>query len=216
MIKVARTEQSTGVKNSKLADVSLNTSLSLVTPKPDREDRGNPILALKHYLMGDSQTTNLFLRTPTDEWLRSEYSGRFPREVMERRVALIDSGLKPLPVCRSVTYRGTFIPQEVLEKILWTRIYKDPAFFSTSRDGRVDFILPHYIHSHEGSQRVYFVIHGSSGRDVSSVAQSQEEKEVVFPRDTHFAVVLVRTKRASAQSGGGEYLEITLMERAVR
>jgi hypothetical protein len=96
-------------------------------------------------------------------------------------IAAAKAGLNKLPEYAGTVYRGTWLKEELLTTYRVGEVVVEPAFTSTSAS-------PHS--SYSGNAQ--FFINSRHGRDVSQVAWSSNEREVIFPPGTKFKVAHVK------------------------
>ncbi|MFF0500924.1 ADP-ribosyltransferase [Nocardia aobensis] len=89
----------------------------------------------------------------------------------------ISAGLGNLPAHAGTVWRGTSLSPEELARYIPGETVTEAAFTSTSRDPRRIF-----------TGNVEFVIHSSTGRDISGLSARPGEREVLFDRNTTFEV----------------------------
>jgi hypothetical protein len=95
----------------------------------------------------------------------------------------ISTGLDKLPAYDGTTYRGTDLPDGILDKIEPGGSYRDPAFSSTSDsvDVAQDF---------RSDGNTLFHIDGNSGHDIQDISIfDKTEAEVLFDKNHEFQVV---------------------------
>ena len=167
------------------------------------------------YIGGHHLSMNSYRRLTPEEWRESEFAEDFSRQKLAEEHELLETALSKLPAVRMTTYRGTFLPDKVLAQLEAGGLFSDEAPFSTSARGDL-FFLPFNVYRQPGHTRVYFVVHGRSGRDVSMFAPanlSVSEKEVLFRGKTALPIESIKEKTASLPGREGRYVEITLVER---
>ncbi|MEU6561079.1 ADP-ribosyltransferase [Nocardia nova] len=89
----------------------------------------------------------------------------------------ISDGLRNLPAHNGTVWRGAMLSPEDLARYVPGETVTEPAFTSSSRDPNRKF-----------SGNVEFVIHSSTGRDISGASARPGEHEVLFDRNTTFEV----------------------------
>ena len=95
----------------------------------------------------------------------------------------ISTGLDRLPPYEGVTYRGTNLPDHILDDITPGGRYSDPAFSSTSESTSV-------AQQFRGDGNSMFHIDGNSGRDIQHISvYDKTEAEVLFDKAHEFTVV---------------------------
>lgn len=107
-----------------------------------------------------------------------------PPEV-QARIDNAVAGLDRLPTHEGTTYRGTNLPDSVVDEIARTGTYSDKAFSSSSMNESTarDFIRPY------GDNPTYMKIDGHSSSDVRPFSAAQREAEFLFKPDTKFEVL---------------------------
>jgi hypothetical protein len=122
----------------------------------------------------------------------------FSREV-KTQVRLILSAMRKRPVHRDTVYRGSVLPQSVMDELHPGATFCDRGFMSTTKIEKVAFI------SMEGS--VKFVIESKTGVDISSISSLKHEAEVLFRPGTKFKILSV-----VADPSGWAALVVTMKE----
>lgn len=104
---------------------------------------------------------------------------------IQGRVDAANKGLDQLPSYEGVTYRGTNVPQSVLDRALNEGVISDQAFSSSSlsRDVAENFVRP------GGENPIFMRIQGHSGVNVQPFSAAQHEAEILFRGGTEFRVV---------------------------
>lgn len=110
-------------------------------------------------------------------------SGETPPDV-QARIDNAVSGLDKLPKHEGVTYRGTNLPDHVVQEIERTGTYHDPAFSSSSSNPAV---ANSFVHG--GDNPTVMTIHGHSSTDVHPFSAAQRESEYLFKPGVKFDVV---------------------------
>ncbi|NKY48145.1 scabin-related ADP-ribosyltransferase [Nocardia cerradoensis] len=95
----------------------------------------------------------------------------------EQLAQRISDGLSNLPAHTGTVWRGTSLSPEEIARYVPGETVTEAAFTSTSRDPRRTFV-----------GNVEFVIHSSTGRDISAHSVRPGEREVLFDRNTTFEV----------------------------
>lgn len=126
--------------------------------------------------------------------------------VIENRVADLDSALVKLPPVNAISYRVSFVPQNVWSQIEERKVYEDPAFLST----KATEMSTDWNKDPDGGQNVYFMIWGCSGRDIGQYSIARQEKEILFPRGSSFDVLSVRSK---VTHYGSRFFEVRMKDR---
>lgn len=133
--------------------------------------------AIRLYTGSSYDEINSFLRG-TD----SPIGVRTPEELAEISDN-ISRGLDRLPPHEGVTYRGTNLPDSILDDIEPGGRYSDPAFSSTSESVDV-------AQNFRSDGNALFHIDGSSGRDIQHISVfDKTEAEVLFDKGHEFTVV---------------------------
>jgi hypothetical protein len=103
----------------------------------------------------------------------------------EARINATNQGLDELPTYDGLTYRGTNLPDHVLDSIDDTGRLSDPAFTSTSTRADVaeGFMDP------GGTNPTRITIEGHTGVDVSPFSAARGEAEILFRGGTEFEVL---------------------------
>ncbi len=136
---------------------------------------------LKSRLLTDDQIGALHGYTLDEgyQWINPALRGFTPMtEQMTAFVEHATQGLSRLPpYLEADTYRGTTLPQHILDNIQMGHPTSDGAFFSTSAQSAKAF-----------RGNVKFRVSGSSGRDISFLS-GHPEAEVLYPPGTVFDVL---------------------------
>lgn len=127
---------------------------------------------------------NTYLRDPAR--YGPEDAARISQDVEAAR-----SGMSQLPTHDGVTYRGTDMPQHVLDQWQVGNNVKDEAFWSTSTSERV-------AHGFRGGGNSFITVQGRSGVDVQALSHYGREAEILMPPGTVFEVL----GREAVSSGG--------------
>lgn len=98
-----------------------------------------------------------------------------------RQIKLIQSALNKCPQHKGIVHRGTNLPTDVLDHCKEGEVVTERAFTSTSTKESVATSK-----KFDGSAR--FVIHSSTGRDISRLSMYPQEKEVLFFPKTQFYI----------------------------
>ncbi|MBK6442161.1 MAG: hypothetical protein IPF90_08405 [Actinomycetales bacterium] len=97
----------------------------------------------------------------------------------------LSSGLSKMPAYEGTSYRGTNLPQSVLDEMTRTGVFRDPAFTSSSLNPAV---AENFRLMHNGNALLEF--NGRTGRDLSAVSTvGPSEAEILFDKGTAFEVV---------------------------
>jgi hypothetical protein len=101
----------------------------------------------------------------------------------QERIAAVNHGLSELPPHPGTTYRGTRIPESMLDDYKVGHVVSDPAFWSTSESEAV-------AQSFRGGGNALFEVHGMTGRDVVQLSRyGSSEAEVLFRSGTRFEIL---------------------------
>jgi hypothetical protein len=109
----------------------------------------------------------------------------------------VDHGLEQMPLHDGKTYRGIVTPSEydsskdyIDANFKVGQVVRDDAYLSTSKDRLLadTFSNGSYGYGDEGERGIIIEVYSRQGRDISSLAVRQSEKEVLFPRSTRFVV----------------------------
>ncbi|WP_129710995.1 ADP-ribosyltransferase domain-containing protein [Haloactinopolyspora alba] len=136
------------------------------------------VLAIYHYTTVDGvDEMNGHLRHP-------ENTPEAARAAIQQRIDAAVSGLKKLPKVPGVTFRGTYIPEDILPDWRAGARVSDAAFYSSSTDAAVaeDFRL-----SRDGN--VFVTITGATGVDVQALSHFGDEAEILFQPGTEWRVI---------------------------
>ena len=95
------------------------------------------------------------------------------------------AGLDKLPRHEGITYRGTNLPDFVVDEIARTGQYSDKAFSSSSTS---ETVARNFIHE-AGQNPTYMKVDGHSSTDVQPFAAKQNEAEYLFKPDARFDVL---------------------------
>jgi len=104
---------------------------------------------------------------------------------MQARVADAVQGLSELPSFEGATFRGTNLPQSVVDSMETTGRFADGAFMSTSLNPDV----AHGFYSLARDNPTFFAIEGVSGVNVQPFSAARNEAEILFGGGTDFNVV---------------------------
>ena len=109
----------------------------------------------------------------------------------------VDHGLEQMPIHDGKTYRGIVTPSDydsskdyIDQNFKVGQVVRDDAYLSTSKDRVLadTFSNGTYGYGTEGERGIIIEVYSRQGRDISSLAVRQSEKEVLFPRSTRFVV----------------------------
>ena len=136
------------------------------------------LLTTNDYTTDNFEHYNAFARDPS-----ADVAPKFKEGVSE-----INDFLRVSPHHEGVVYRGAKLPKEVLNKVLETRVFKDPGILSTSMHEHIarSFAKKHILQPDEAS--VLLEIHSKKGTDIRRVSQNPNEGEVLFPILSEFDV----------------------------
>lgn len=192
--------------NDKLFDKNLSTITKLREKKPQSETLNaltdEEAVALKGYTSQDYEMINPFLRGAESVTLRIEGKTQKLTQQdlapkLQPYIDMVGSGLDKLPVYTGTRaiYRVTNLPQTTIETIenSWNKTtsswntpaeISDPAFQSatlslrTIKNGMGGRSAPHLL----------IISSQKSGKEVSDVSSHENEREVLFPRQTTWVV----------------------------
>lgn len=142
--------------------------------------------AIAGYTGSDYRFINAMLRNGGTDSVDGLAKGqKYSPEQLLPYINCITSGLNKLPPARAeVVYRGTNLPNEVLDKYVPGAVVSDPAFMSSSSSQRVAFS------GMAGAAAVHrFTIKQKSGKEVSALTHHVNESEILFLPGTPFRVV---------------------------
>lgn len=159
------------IKANLIAQGQENTKLS--ESLPETKGTGQPLTEAERYAIS-RYTGSGFM--DMNEQLRQ---GVMTEETY-KRIKDADTGLSKLPGVRGVSYRGTDLPITIADKYKPGMIVHELAFMSTSASKAGAF-----------SGDTEFIVHGTSGRDVTLYSSHKGEKEILFPYGTMFKVTSV-------------------------
>lgn len=143
------------------------------------------VLAIHEYSAGSVHTMNHFLRNPD----------AFPAAVHEARLASVEqtsAALAKLPrYAGGDLFRGTELPDHLLEQWQPGRQVSDPAFFSTTTNEAIadGFARQKYVSTPDHQGAFIRVVEHQSGVDVHQFSSVANEAEVLFDRNTAFEIV---------------------------
>jgi hypothetical protein len=158
--------------------------------------------AISGYTSQDYQFINPMLRGQGKKPVPSLTKGKsYTPEDLLPYINLIVSGLNQLPASApSPVYRGTNLPQAVLQNHVVNAVVSDRAFLSTTGSEEVAY------KPMGGKASMHrFTIEHRSGRDVTPLTLHLEENETLFLPGTRFKVV-------SRKAGQGGTIEFGLVE----
>ena len=102
--------------------------------------------------------------------------------IAQERIAMVDRGLAELPAQPGTTFRGTNLPESVLDDYRVGNVVSDNAYWSTSTDVAE-------AQRFRGSGNALFEIEGQTGRDIARLSEYPTESEVLFGHGTRFEVI---------------------------
>ncbi len=118
-----------------------------------------------------------------NSYLRGNDPGRYTADELASLSDDVSSGLQRLPAQPGETFRGTNLPDSVLDDLAPGGTFSDPAFFSSSEQASV-------AQGFRGDGNTMFHIEGQSGRDIQSLSVfNSGEAEILFDKATTFQVV---------------------------
>ena len=109
----------------------------------------------------------------------------------------IDNGLQQMDPIDVKSYRGIVTPsdydspeQYIEQNFKVGQVVRDDSYLSASQNRGVaeSFSNGTYGYGDEGERGIVFEMYSRQGRDISSLALRQSEKEVLFPRSSRFVV----------------------------
>ena len=131
-----------------------------------------------------------------NKYLRSGEIGKARAGKIDEFIDKMDTALEHLPPIPDATlYRGTFMPQDMIDKFAAGGEVTMPEYLSTSTDikrsaGFVDKAKPN-----PGGENVLVEIKSSQGRNIDPLSRYRGvESEVLIPRDGKFKQVGTETK----------------------
>ena len=135
---------------------------------------------------------NQLLRNP--KGFKEDYDNdlKYEKEV-QAITDKITEGLSSLPDYKGETYRGGFVPNEIIQQMKVGGTYSDKGFLSTSQDKDMgqSFVKTYQKSDHSN---VFFTIDGKHGKDISKAADWREEKEVLFSPSSKFKITSMEEK----------------------
>ena len=120
-------------------------------------------------------------------WLRNP-SMAVPADIPET-VEALNKFLDRLPEHGDEVFRGTQVPQHIIDQALKSEIYRDPAFFSSSTN---PIVARDFMYSGElkpGNTRVMFEIEKASGSNIRPMSMYATEDEILFKSGVEFDVI---------------------------
>ncbi|MDO5093439.1 MAG: ADP-ribosyltransferase [Propionibacteriaceae bacterium] len=115
--------------------------------------------------------------------------GDIPADISDT-IRKAEQGLDQLPTTPGITMRGTTLPQTMLDDMIRTGKFSDPAFLSTTSDPNVarQFLESSRKLDPDGVPTI-LEVSGRNGVDVSRISQFGHEAETLFKPGTQFDIV---------------------------
>ncbi|WP_114627708.1 ADP-ribosyltransferase [Streptomyces corynorhini] len=150
--------------------------------------------------------------TAEDAWVIAKYTGSWASDLNKylrggkvpgsfhdpsAKVDLMDDALSHLPPVPDLTvYRGTFMPDNILQQLLDGDPVTFPEYLSTSTDlGKAETALGRANGGGMKGEKVLLEIETSNGRNVDPLSRYRgKESEVLIPRDGKFEMTSVETR----------------------
>ena len=120
-------------------------------------------------------------------WLRDP-SMAVPADI-PKTVETLNEFLDRLPPHNKAVFRGTKVPQHILDEAFRTGVYRDPAFFSTSTDPGVARGFMKRLKPEPGEARVLFEIEEASGSNIRPMSMYATQDEILFKSGVDFEVL---------------------------
>jgi hypothetical protein len=120
-------------------------------------------------------------------WLRDP-SMAVPADI-PKTVETLNEFLDRLPPHNKAVFRGTKVPQHILDEAFRTGVYRDPAFFSTSTKAEVAERFMNRLKPEPGETRVLFEIEEASGSNVRPMSMYATQDEILFKSGVDFEVL---------------------------
>lgn len=117
--------------------------------------------------------------------MNGELRNPVPDPSVQARIDATNQGISQLPEHPGTSYRGTNLPDHVVNDIAQTGRYTDPAFSSSSLDPAV---AERFIDGAKANP-TRITVEGASGVDVRPFSAARGEAEILFPSNTEFEVV---------------------------
>lgn len=111
------------------------------------------------------------------------------RLAMANTVKVTSSGIAKYDKYVGVAYRGTILEKSLLDQYVVGAKLAEPSVLSTSRSRDIAESFTSW--ARQGGNPVLYKIHSKSGRDISSISEFEDEKEVAFLPGTGFKVVSI-------------------------
>lgn len=86
-------------------------------------------------------------------------------------------------------FRGTKVPQHIIDEAIRTGVYRDPAFFSTTTKPKVAEMFMQRLKPEPGETRVLFEIENASGSNIRPMSMYATQDEILFKSGVEFDVV---------------------------
>ena len=120
-------------------------------------------------------------------WLRNP-SMAVPADI-PKTVETLNKFLDRLPPHERTVFRGTKVPQHIIDEAISTGVYRDPAFFSSSTTREVAEGFRDSGTLGAGDRRVLFEIQDASGSNIRPMSMYATEDEILFKSGVEFEVV---------------------------
>ena len=120
-------------------------------------------------------------------WLRDP-SMAVPADI-PKTVETLNEFLDRLPPHNKAVFRGTKVPQHILDEAFRTGVYRDPAFFSTSTKAEVAERFMNRLKPEPGETRVLFEIEEASGSNIRPMSMYATQDEILFKSGVDFEVL---------------------------
>ncbi|MFC8826657.1 ADP-ribosyltransferase, partial [Streptomyces sp. NPDC057137] len=130
---------------------------------------------------------------------------------MDQFIDRMDRALDHLPPVEGTFYRGTFMPDELIERFASGEVVEMPEYLSTSSDpAKADRAVEASANKNRpGGENVLLEVTTDNGRNIDPLSRYRgRESEVLIPRDGKFEKVGERTKII----GGKEYKVIEVKQ----
>ena len=106
-----------------------------------------------------------------------------------KTVETLNKFLDRLPPHEGTVFRGTKVPQHIIDEALRTGVYRDPAFFSTSTKSEVAEMFMGRLKPEPGEARVLFEIEEASGSNIHPMSMYAKQDEILFKSGVDFEVL---------------------------
>ncbi|MDU5164491.1 MAG: ADP-ribosyltransferase, partial [Actinomyces sp.] len=120
-------------------------------------------------------------------WLRDP-SMAVPADI-PKTVETLNKFLDRLPPHNEAVFRGTKVPQHIIDEAIHTGVYRDPAFFSTTTKSEVAEFFMNRLNPEPGETRVLFEIQDASGSNIRPMSMYATQDEILFKSGVDFEVV---------------------------